>query len=472
MQRSVQEQIPEQIFRNRYKIMLVVLTGILMSVLDGTVTNIALPTITSYFSVDVALSQWTITGYLLTLTSLLLIFGKISERTGKIPLFITGFTIFTVSSLACGLSPTLPTLIGFRILQAIGGAMVFSISGAILFQAFPVDERGRAMGYIGSTVAVGSIMGPVLGGFLVSTLGWRYIFLINVPIGAVAILTSFKYLRMPEIKMVQANFDWAGALALITAMISLVACIGELADTAAITLPELALAIIFTTAVTAFIWIERHTKSPLLDLEVFRIKHFTLPCVSMLLYFVGSFTMNVVGPFYLEGVMGFRPDQVGMFFLIVPVIMVIGAPIGGWLYDKRRSKYYSTTGMLLITVAMFIYACAAYLVSVPLMLAGMVLIGIGGALYQSPNNTELMSALPRQKLGIASSVSSTVRNLGMTLGTSLAILLVTLQFSLAGYTGPVINADRSLLIATIAITMSIGGLICLGSAIVSLLRNI
>ena len=472
MQQAQQEQIPEQVYRNRYKIMLVVLPSIFMAVLDGTVTNIALPTITSYFNVDVALSQWVITAYLLTITSLLLVFGKVSERTGKIPLFIAGFVLFTISSLACGLSPNLPVLIGCRILQAVGGAMVFSISGAILFQAFPVNERGRAMGYIGSTVAVGGILGPVLGGILVSTLGWQYIFLINVPIGAAVILASLAYLRMPEMKFEEARFDWAGAGALITAMTSLVLCLGQLSDAAAVTLPIVALAAVFGVSLTAFVWIESRAKSPLLDLEVFRIKNFTLPCLSMLLFFIGSFTVTVVGPFYFEGIMGFTPAQVGMFFLINPVIMVIGAPIGGWLYDKHHSRYYSTAGMLIITVAMFIYAYAAYIVSIPAAIVGMVLLGIGGALFQSPNNTELMSALPRHKLGIASSVSSTVRNLGFTLGISFAVLLVTVQFSLAGYHGQILEADHSLLITVMAITMAVGGGICLLSAIASLLRNV
>ncbi|CAJ36669.1 MFS transporter [Methanocella arvoryzae] len=472
MQQAQQEQIPEQVYRNRYKIMLVVLPSIFMSVIDGTVTNIALPTITSYFNVDVALSQWVITGYLLTITSLLLVFGKISERTGKIPIFIAGFAIFTVSSLACGLAPNLPVLIGCRVLQAVGGAMVFSISGAILFQAFPVKERGRAMGYIGSTVAIGGIMGPVVGGFLVSTLGWQYIFLINVPIGVVVLLAALAYLRMPETKYEEAGFDWAGTGALVTAMTSLVLCLGQLADTAAITPPIVALAAIFAVSLTAFVWIESRARSPILDLEVFRIKNFTLPCLSMLLFFVGSFTVTIVGPFYFEGVMGFTPAQVGMFFLINPIIMMIGAPIGGWLYDKHHSKYYSTAGMLIITAAMFLYAYAAYIASIPAIIAGMVLLGIGGALFQSPNNTELMSALPRQKLGIASSVSSTVRNLGFTLGTSFAVLLLTVQFSLAGYHGQILEADHSLLIPVVAITMAAGGVICLMSAIASLLRNV
>ena len=166
---------------HKYVILVIVLVGVLMSVLDGIVVSIALPTITGAFSVDISSSQWTITAYLVTLTSLLLFFGRIAEFTGRALLFIAGLAVFTLASLACGLSATFGQLVAFRVLQGVGGAMVFSISGAILFLAFPPQERGRAMGYLGSTVAVGSILGPVLGGFLVDTLGWRSIFLINSP---------------------------------------------------------------------------------------------------------------------------------------------------------------------------------------------------------------------------------------------------------------------------------------------------
>ena len=185
MEHSANEQAAatQKAYRNRYIIMGIVLVGIFMAVLDGIVVSIALPTMTSHFHVDLAPSQWITTAYLLTITSLLLICGKVSDFTGRVPLFIAGIGLFTVSSLACGLSTNLPMLVGFRVIQAVGGAMMFSISGAIIFQAFPVHERGRAMGYIGSTVAVGSILGPIVGGFVTQALGWQSIFLINVPIG-------------------------------------------------------------------------------------------------------------------------------------------------------------------------------------------------------------------------------------------------------------------------------------------------
>ncbi len=476
MEHSEKEQATavQKMYRNRYIIMCVVLAGIFMSVLDGIVVSIALPTITSYFHVDLPSSQWITTAYLLTITSLLLVCGKISEYTGRARLFTAGIGLFTISSLACGLSSSLPMLIGFRIIQAVGGAMMFSISGAIIFQAFPADERGRAMGYIGSTVAIGSILGPIVGGFVTQTLGWEYIFLINVPVGAVLLVLALKYLRIHEHRATHFRLDLPGTALLIVTVAALVIFMNRLAESAMITLSECALAAVFIAALAAFIFVERRTKDPLLDLSIFRVKLFVLPCISMMLYFVGNFLMNVCSPFYFQGVLGFDQMTIGVYMLIVPLIMVVGSPIGGWLYDKHHSRYYSTVGVGIVSVGLFIMAYATYAVSIPVMLVALVLLGIGGALFQSPNNTELMSALPREKLSIASSVSSCVRNLGFTLGVSLATVFIALQFgSIADidFTNLGIMAGNQTFINAVTVTIAAGGVIAAFAAVASLLRN-
>lgn len=478
MEHSASEQASatQKAYRNRYIIMGIVLAGIFMSVLDGIVVSIALPTITSYFRVDLPASQWVTTAYLLTITSLLLICGKISDYTGRIPMFTAGIGLFTISSLACGLSASLPMLIGFRVLQAVGGAMMFSISAAIIFQAFPPNERGRAMGYIGSTVAVGSILGPIVGGFVTQALGWQYIFLINVPIGIMLFLLALKYLKVHEHRAKEFRMDLPGAALLIVTMVALVMFMNQLAENAALTALELALAAVFVAGLAAFVYVERRAKEPLLDLGIFRVKLFVLPCVSMILYFIGAFLMNVCSPFYFQGVMGFTQSQVGMFMLIVPLIMVVGAPAGGWLYDKHHSRYYSTAGVGIMSLGMFVMAYGTYIISIPVMLAAMALLGIGGALFQSPNNTELMSALPREKLSIASSVTATVRNLGFTIGVSLAAIFISLQFgSIAGidFSQPGgVLANNTLFINAVTTTIAAGGVIAVCAAIASLLRNI
>ncbi len=455
---------------HRYVIMLIVLTGVLMSVLDGIVVNIALPTITSFFQVDIGLSQWSITGYMVTLTALLLFFGRLSDRTGKVPLFIGGFSLFTLASLACGFSRSLTALVVFRVLQAVGGAMVFSISGAILFLAFPPQERGRAMGYLGSTVAVGSILGPILGGFLVDSLGWQYIFLINVPIGIVLVTCALIFLRLPEERSAGLDMDWTGAATLALSLFSLMLFLSTV-ESARGTLAAVVLAAVFTASTAAFILRERTAARPLLDLDLFANRGFLFPVLAMMLFFVSNFMINIVGPFYFEGVMGFRPTQVGLVFLIVPVVMVVASPASGWLYDRRRCAHYGTVGISVVAASLLCLGLLARGAFSFAAMAGLfVLLALGSALFQSPNNTEIMNALPRHQTAIASSVSAAGRNLAMTLGIALASLLLPILLRLEGNNGTVLQAGRGPLAHGIGNVMMLSAVVC-ATAIPLLARN-
>jgi len=456
---------------HRYVILVIVLTGVLMSVLDGIVVSIALPTLTASFAVDVSLSQWTITAYMLTLTSLLLFFGKVAEFTGRTILFIVGFSLFTLASLACGFSATLTQLIVFRVAQGVGGAMVFSISSAILFLAFPPEERGRAMGYLGSTVAVGSILGPVLGGFLVDTLGWRSIFLINVPIGVVLVTCSLIFLKAHEERARTFQMDWPGAVLLAVALFSLMFFLSRLEQVSASPLVAVLCGALFLVSTAGFLLRESRASQPLLDLRIFANRGFTFPVLAMMMYFVSNFMINVVGPFYFQGVMGFSPTQVGLLFLVMPLIMIVASPASGWLYDKRHWAYYGVVGMCVVALCYVALGLLARLwPSIPAMAGIFVLLGLGSAFFQSPNSTEVMNALPRSQTPIASSVSAAVRNLGMTLGVAVASLLLPLQMRLAGVGGGVLAAPKGVLSTAIARIMFLSGAICL-LTILLLLRH-
>lgn len=451
--------------------MVIVLTGIMMSVIDGIVVSIALPTVTTYFNVDVSLSQWTITAYLLTMTSLLLIFGRLSEYFGKVNFFIVGFSIFTLSSLACGLSSSLLMLIGFRIIQGFGAAMVFSISGAILFQAFPEHERGKAMGFLGSAVAIGSIAGPVLGGLIVDAMGWQYIFLINVPIGIVLVGMALKYLKVQEYRSKSLELDWPGALILITFMASLMLSLGELGNKVSVTATVMAFAAIAAISLVAFVYRESHCEKPLLDLSIFKVKKFSLPVISMMLSFIATFMLSIAGPFFFQGALQYTPSQIGMLYLVTPAVMVVAAPLTGSLYDRTRSKYYAPLGMLIVAFTHFAFSMLALNFNLLLAIAIFIIGGLGSSLFQSPNNTEMMNALPARKLGISSSVSSTVRNLGMALGVSIAAILVSFQLNNTGYAGPILQAGTSLA-PIVSNVMLAAGVLCVIAAVTSLARNV
>ncbi|TFG61667.1 MAG: DHA2 family efflux MFS transporter permease subunit [Spirochaetales bacterium] len=463
---------PENLKRHthKYLVLVIVLIGVLMSVLDGIVVNIALPTITADFKVDVASSQWAITAYLVTMTSLLLFFARISEKTGKTILFTLGFALFTFGSFACGLSRTLTQLIVFRVLQALGGAMVFSISGAILFLAFPPEERGRAMGYLGSTVAVGSILGPVLGGVLVDTLGWRYIFFINLPIGVIVVSLALIFLRIPEQKSPKMQMDWAGAGFLAVSLVSLMLLLSFTSAPVFLTARTAAVAVCFIASLTGFILRERKADRPLLDLRLFKVREFILPLGAMLFYFTGNFMMNVIGPFYFERVMGMRPLQVGLVFLIVPAVMAVLSPVSGLLYDKRYWPHYAILGMAVMCAAYIGLGLFARQSSLPGMAFALGVFGCGSALFQSPNTTDVMNALPREKTAVASSISSMVRNLGMSLGVAFATLLIPLQLKLNGGVSTVLSAERDVLGAAIANILFLSALVSLAAAVL-LVRN-
>ena len=449
---------------HRYAVLAVVLAAVLMSVMDGIVVGIALPTITTAFGTTVSVSQWTITAYLLVLTALLLVFGRLSERTGKPALFISGLALFTLSSLACGLSRSIEVLISFRVLQAVGGAMTFSISGAILYTAFPPQERGRAMGFLGSTVAVGSILGPVLGGLLVDSLGWPFIFFINVPIGVVLIAAAVPLLGRAGERPAPARMDWAGAALLGATLIAMTLSLGAAAhgESPAVVAAAAALC---AAAGCGFVLLERRVPEPLLDLGIFRNRAFTRPLIGMMLAFVASFMMNIAGPFYFQGVMRYTPSQVGLVFLVVPVVTVIASPVSGWLFDKRYWKHYGRLGMAVVALCLLGLGWMAIRVDFAPMIPLFALLGLGSALFQSPNSTEIMNAFPREKAAVASSITATVRNLGMTVGTSVGTLLISAQLSGYAAAGGILQTDGPLLARVLGVTILASGAVAAAASL-------
>jgi len=265
--------------------------------------------------------------------------------------------------------------------------------------------------------------------------------------------------------------DWAGAAALVVSVVSLLVFLSRIEEAASSPAILIASGALFAVSTVVFLGWESRCERPLLDFRLFANRGFLLPLCAMMLFFVANFMMNIVGPFYFEGVMGFRPTQVGLVFLVIPVVMVVASPVSGWLYDKRHWRYYGIVGMAVVAAAFFALGILARRwFNVGAMGGLFVLIGLGSALFQSPNNTEIMNALPRAQTAVASSVSAAGRNLAMTLGVAFASVLLPLQLRLAGYGGSVLAAEKRLLAGTIGNVMIASGVICLLSVLV-LARN-
>lgn len=442
-----------------------------MAVLDNNIVAIALPTITAVFGVPLGLSQWIATAYMMTIVATVLIFGTLAGRIGVSRLFIAGLAVFVIGSFACGLSGSLYLLIAARILQGLGAAMMMSISMAIIMQVFPADERGRAMGYITATVALGLIIGPALGGIIVDSLGWPFIFFVNIPIGCALLVLAFRYLRVPAVQTGPSSADYPGAVLLILVMAAVAFLLNELANPPIDPVRFAASAGAGIAALVLFVYREKTTDVPLIDLSLVTTRAFVLPAASLVLYFTATFILIILLPFYFEGVMGYAPTQVGLIAFVMPIAMMAGSPVCGWVYDKYCPKNYAAFGVLGVGISFFLCGYGYATVNIWLVILALALAGICRSVYQGPNTIEIMVSLPKEKAGIASSLLTILQDLGIMFGISAAAIFLVIQLDALGYTGAVLSAGPDVLPPLFGNAMYAGGLICLASAAFSFRRN-
>jgi EmrB/QacA subfamily drug resistance transporter len=456
-----------------YKLaMAVVLMGLFMAVLDAMIVSIALPGITEYFGNDVSRSQWVVTSYLVTITALLLLFGKLSSITGLKRMFLAGLAVFTVCSLGCGLATSLEMLVFFRILQAIGAAMTSSISMALVYLLNPPERHGKAMGMLGATIGVASMAGPCLGGLLLGYFDWRAIFLINVPIGVIALMTGIPCLNVTDISNLRndkAGIDRVGAIALIAGLGSFMVFLNVAFGAADPALAYVTGGIALLSAVV-FLWNEKRHPNPIIDPGIFRIRDFSLSLISMILFFIAVYMLNIIAPFYLEDIMGLTSVQIGMVLVVVPLIFVIGAPVSGGLYDRGRWKHFTATGLVVAFAGLVVCAWAMLHADFLLLIGSFCLFAIGYALFQTPNNAEIMRGLPHEKSPIASSVANTGRHLGMTLGAVIASGMLSLQGVIPGLFGDFGQGLQALALVS-GVTVFMAAVLCIIAAWPSFVRN-
>ena len=389
--------------------------GVFLATIDGSIVNISLPTLVSSFQTDFALVQWVVLAYLLTVTTLMLGVGRLADIYGKKPIYTAGFIIFTIGSVLCGLSPSIYTLIGFRVLQALGAAMIMALGMAITTEAFPPSERGRALGITGTIVSVGIAVGPTLGGLIVKNLSWHWIFFVNLPIGIIGTFMVVRY--VPAFRPAGGQrFDYWGALTLCISLLSLLVALtlGQRAgfgDRAVLLL--IGSWIVF---LATFIFIELRTEQPMIDLRLFRNSLFSVSLTTGFIIFICLSGTLILMPFYAENVLGYDPQQTGLLMATVPVALGIIAPISGNLSDRFGSRPITVAGLAVLTVGFL----AVSSLDAETTTLGYVLrflpVGLGIGMFQSPNNSAIMGAAPRDRLGIASGMLAVTRTLGQTTG--------------------------------------------------------
>ena len=421
-------------YSRKWLVLSAVAMGIFLATIDGSIVNVALPTLSTALGADFATVQWVVLSYLLTITTLLAVVGRLADMYGRKRLYNSGFVVFTIGSLLCGLSPSVGWLIGFRVLQGIGAALILALGLALVTEAFPPQERGRALGIAGSIVSIGIVTGPTLGGVIIENLSWHWIFFVNVPIGILGTYLVWRNIPATRPPGGQA-FDFGGAATLCLGLLGILLGLTT-GQQAGFTSPQalglFAFGIFF---LLALVYIQRRHPQPIIDPVLFRNRLFTINLITGLLVFIGLGS-GVLIPFYLETVLGYNVQQVGLLLAVVPIALGIVSPISGVLSDRMGSRPISALGL---AVTMLGYLGLSTLSTETTAVGFMLrygLIGIGVGLFQSPNNSAMMGTAPRERLGVASGLLAMTRNLGQTVGIAvLGALWAGLVFGAAG--GPV-----------------------------------
>lgn len=405
--------------KNRWLILIILNLFTFMATLDGSIVNIALPVVSRELRLPVAQTEWIVTAYLMTICAAILFFGKLGDIVGKIKVFRTGMMIFTVGSILCGLSDSLPAIVASRLVQALGASMTMANSQGIVTDIFPGSERGKALGLTGTFVSLGIIAGPSLGGLILSGLGWEYIFWVNVPVGLVALAIGWRKLPA-DLSKLKVRIDAAGS-AMFTVFILLLFAGLLLGQQYGYAQPWIVASLAASAVVfVSFIRFEKKIAAPLLQLSLFRNPLFSLSILCGFLVFVSNSCFNIIAPFYVQDILGLTPSQAGLLMMLFPIVMVVVAPLSGALSDKIGSELLTFIGLLVLIAAQSGMATLGPDSSIALAGTWMALLGLGSGLFQSPNNSLIMSKVPKTQLGIAGSINALIRNIGMVAGITLA----------------------------------------------------
>ena len=420
---------------SKWLVMIGVGMGVLMATLDSSIVNISLPTFVEAFKTDFATVQWVVISYLVVITSLMLGAARLGDMYDKKKLYLGGLVLFVSGSLLCALSPSVKTLIGFRALQGLGATMTQALGTAIITQVFPSEERGRALGIIGGIVAVGIALGPPLGGLIIGLTSWHWVFLVNLPIGVAAVIIVARFLpALPAVKSGQ-RFDLPGALLLFATLGCYAFAMTNGQQFGFNSTATIGLLIAAAIGLFTFIFLESRVRQPMVDLSLFRNLLFDLNLLMGLLVFLvmaGLFIM----PFFLELVQGYSPIVVGLLLMVQPIAMGSISPLSGRLSDRFGSRGISLIGLVLITAGALSLSTLRAGISPVGFAARVLLLGLGMGFFSSPNNSAIMGAVPRERLGIASGLLSLSRTLGSTTGLPLIGAIFTTQVLLFGHLPP------------------------------------
>lgn len=403
-------------------VLLVVALGSFLTPFMGSSVNVALPSIGVEFSIDAVLLSWVPTSYLLASAMFLVPFGRIADLYGRKRIFTYGLVVYAVSSLLCAISPSAMVLIAFRILQGFGGALIFATGVAILTSAFPIRERGKALGIAVAATYLGLSLGPPLGGLLTEYLGWRSIFLVNVPLGFIAVsLTSWK-LRGEWAEAEGETFDTIGSIMFGATLVALMYGLSSLPA-----MTGLWLILIGGLGVLVFVAWEMTTRSPVLDVSLFRNNTvFAFSNLAALVNYSATFAIAFLLSLYLQYIKGFSPQDAGFILISQPLAQAVLSPFAGRLSDVIEPRLLASAGMTLTVIGLSLLAFLSRDTGVESIVGILILLEFSFGLFSSPNTNAVMSSVGKKSYGVAAATVATMRVTGMMLSMGVAMLVFAL----------------------------------------------
>ena len=390
--------------------------GLFMIMLDNTVVNVALPSMRNSLHMSLSELEWVVAGYALTFAAFMLIGGKLADFVGRRLVFMIGLAVFTGASLACGLAPNGGFLIGARVVQGLGGALMNPATLSIIAATFAPRERGRAIGIWAGVSAMALAIGPLVGGLLTEHVNWNWIFFINVPVGLIGLLAIPLFIDESRDTTADQRLDLPGlvtsALGLFSLTYAFIEANGHGWGSARI-IGAFAVA---ATSLVAFVLLERHQRVPMLDLSLFRNRTFGGANAAMLFVGLAMFGTFFYVSLYMQNVLKYSPVEAGASFLPMTILIILIAPRAGALTDRVGSRWLVGIGMTLLAAMLFYYATLGANETFWALLPGLLLGGIGMGMTMTPVTAAAMSAVSVDKAGVGSAVLNSARQVGGSLG--------------------------------------------------------
>ncbi len=429
----------------------------------GSSINIALPSIGREFAMSAILMGWVAYSFLLAAAAVLVPVGKIADIWGRKRVFSIGLVVYTLSSFLCAVAASSYYLISFRLLQGIGGAMIFGPSIAILTSVFPASERGSALGINVASVYIGLSAGPFFGGFLTEHFGWRSIFLINVPLGVTILILTLWKMKTEWAEARDEGFDFKGAFLYMAALSALMYGFSSLTQTLGTCLVVIGLILIII-----FTFRERKVKNPLLDITLFRHNAvFLVSNLAALINYSATFAVSFLLSLYLQYIKGFSPLHAGVILVAQPVVQAIFSPFAGRLSDRIEPRIVASIGMSITAFGLGLLILLNNQTHILFIVGVLFTLGLGFALFSSPNTNAIMSSVEQQVYGIASGTLATMRITGQMLSMGIVMLIFALHMGDVSIT----PAEYPSFMGSMHSSMIILSLLCFGGIFASLARG-